>query len=41
LTFVSLSTFALLCFRMTQRRLGSTDFALGFKDLDQHNSVTS
>lgn len=41
LTLISLSTFALLCFRMTQRRLGSTDFALGFKDMDQHNSVTS
>jgi sodium transport system permease protein len=37
LTLMSLCTFALLCFRMTQRRLGSTEFALGFRDLDQES----
>lgn len=36
LTLMSLCTFALICFRLTQRRLGSTDFALGFRDPDQH-----
>ncbi len=41
LTMLSLWTFAALCFRMTQRRLGSTEFALGFKDLDQQNGLSS
>ena len=41
LTMLSLLSFALICFRMTQSRLGSTDFALGFKDMDQNHSVTT